>query len=129
MRDTSYAANTATAAWLPGAADSVTLLGAANTRMAWVHRADEPVTVQEDTGGTAPAAEETPCPGGPHTGTGPRDHARADPGGDARPHRGPDADPRRNANPCPDSSPYGSPDSGSDASTHPGARPDGGLAG
>ena len=37
MRDTSYAANTATAAWLPGAADSVTLLGAANTRMAWVH--------------------------------------------------------------------------------------------
>ena len=56
MRDTSYAANTATAAWLPGAADSVTLLGAANTRMAWVHRADEPVTVQEDTGGAAPAA-------------------------------------------------------------------------
>ena len=62
MRDTSYAANTATAAWLPGAADSVTLLGAANTRMAWVHRADEPVTVQEDTGGAAPAAEETPVP-------------------------------------------------------------------
>ena len=65
MRDTSYAANTATAAWLPGAADSVTLLGAANTRMAWVHRADEPVTVQEDTGGTAPAAEETPVPADP----------------------------------------------------------------
>ena len=58
MRDTSYAANTATAAWLPGAADSVTLLGAANTRMAWVHRADEPVTVQEDTDGAAPTAEE-----------------------------------------------------------------------
>lgn len=65
MRDTSYAANTATAAWLPGAADSVTLLGAANTRMAWVHRADEPVTVQEDTGGTTPTAEETPVPADP----------------------------------------------------------------
>ncbi len=65
VRDTSYAANTATAAWLPGAADSVTLLGAANTRMAWVHRADEPVTVQEDTDGAAPAAEGDPCPGGP----------------------------------------------------------------
>lgn len=65
MRDTSYAANTATAAWLPGAADSVTLLGAANTRMAWVHRADEPVTVQEETGATAPAAEETPVPADP----------------------------------------------------------------
>lgn len=65
MRDTSYAANTATAAWLPGAADSVTLLGAANTRMAWVHRADEPVTVQEDTDGAAPTAEETPVPADP----------------------------------------------------------------
>ena len=65
MRDTSYAATTATAAWLPGAADSVTLLGAANTRMAWVHRADEPVTVQEDTDGAAPAAEETPVPADP----------------------------------------------------------------
>lgn len=129
MRDTSYAANTATAAWLPGAADSVTLLGAANTRMAWVHRADEPVTVQEDTGGAAPAAEETPVPADPTPGTDPREHARADPGGDACPHRGPDGDTRRNANACPDSSPYGSPDSGSDASTHPGARPDGGLAG
>ena len=65
VRDTSYAANTATAAWLPGAADSVTLLGAASTRMAWVHRADEPVTVQEDTDGAAPAAEETPVPADP----------------------------------------------------------------
>lgn len=65
MRDTNYAANTPTAAWLPGAADSVTLLGAANTRMAWVHRADEPVTVQEDTDGAAPAAEETPVPADP----------------------------------------------------------------
>ena len=65
VRDTSYAANTATAAWLPGAADSVTLLGAANTRMAWVHRADEPVTVQENTDGAAPAAEETPVPADP----------------------------------------------------------------
>lgn len=65
VRDTSYAANTATAAWLPGAADSVTLLGAANTRMAWVHRADEPVTVQDDTDGAAPAAEETPVPADP----------------------------------------------------------------
>ena len=65
VRDTSYAANTPTAAWLPGAADSVTLLGAANTRMAWVHRADEPMTVQEDTDGAAPAAEETPVPADP----------------------------------------------------------------
>ena len=65
MRDTNYAANTATAAWLPGAADSVTLLGAASTRMAWVHRADEPMTVQEDTDGAAPAAEETPVPADP----------------------------------------------------------------
>ena len=65
VRDTNYAANTATAAWLPGAADSVTLLGAASTRMAWVHRADEPVTVQEDTDGAAPAAEETPVPADP----------------------------------------------------------------
>ena len=65
VRDTSYAANTPTAAWLPGAADSVTLLGAASTRMAWVHRADEPVTVQEDTDGAAPAAEETPVPADP----------------------------------------------------------------
>ena len=65
VRDTSYAANTATAAWLPGAADSVTLLGAASTRMAWVHRADEPVTVQEDTAGAAPVAEETPVPADP----------------------------------------------------------------
>ena len=65
VRDTSYAANTATAAWLPGAADSVTLLGAASARMAWVHRADEPVTVQEDTNGAAPAAEETPVPADP----------------------------------------------------------------
>ena len=105
MRDTSYAANTATAAWLPGAADSVTLLGAASTRMAWVHRADEPVTVQEDTRRGRPGCRGDPCPGGPHAGTGPRDHARADPGGDARPHRSPDADPRRNANACPDSSP------------------------
>ena len=65
VRDTSYATNTPTAAWLPGAADSVTLLGAASTRMAWVHRADEPVTVQEDTDGAAPAAEETPVPADP----------------------------------------------------------------
>lgn len=65
MRDTSYAANTPTAAWLPGAADSVTLLGAASTRMAWVHRADEPMTVQEDTDGAASAAEETPVPADP----------------------------------------------------------------
>lgn len=65
VRDTSYAANTPTAAWLPGAADSVTLLGAASTRMAWVHRADEPMTVQEDTDGAAPAAEETPVPADP----------------------------------------------------------------
>ena len=34
-RDPNYAANTNTSAWLPGAADSIQLLGAVNTRMAW----------------------------------------------------------------------------------------------
>lgn len=61
MRDTSYAANTATAAWLPGAADSVTLLGAANTRMAWVHRADEETPVPADPT-PEPTPESTPEP-------------------------------------------------------------------
>lgn len=58
-RDTSYAANTNTAAWLPGAADSIQLLG--SSRMAWVHRTDEPVTVQEEES-TDPVAETTPEP-------------------------------------------------------------------
>ena len=41
-RDTSYAANSNTAAWAAGARDSITLLGAASQRMAWVHREDAP---------------------------------------------------------------------------------------
>ena len=80
-RDSSYAVNNATAAWLPGAADSITLLGAPEGRMAWVHRADEPAgtaavqegepteTPVESTAPTAepsaeptPAAEPTPTP-------------------------------------------------------------------
>ena len=68
-RDSSYAVNNATAAWLPGAADSITLLGAPEGRMAWVHRADEPAgtaAVQEGeptetpVESTAPTAEPTP---------------------------------------------------------------------
>ena len=74
-RDSSYAVNNATAAWLPGAADSITLLGAPEGRMAWVHRADEPAgtaavqegepteTPVESTAPTAePSAEPTPTP-------------------------------------------------------------------
>ena len=65
-RDPNYAANTGTAAWLPGAADSIHPL-AVNGRMAWAHRADEPA-VQEDADATAtPVAQEiasdaTPVP-------------------------------------------------------------------
>ena len=61
-RDTNYAVNTNTAVWLPGAADSIRLLGAATGRMAWVHRADEPAAAQEDTAEATPVAEETPAP-------------------------------------------------------------------
>ena len=137
MRDTSYAANTATAAWLPGAADSVTLLGAANTRMAWVHRADEPVTVQDGHRRGRPGCRGDPCPGGPPRRNRPPRSRPNRPRRRRPPPPRPRRRPRRNANACPDSSPYGSPDSspygspdsGSDASTHPGARPDGGLAG
>ncbi len=120
MRDTSYAANTATAAWLPGAADSVTLLGALPP-VASVHlAADEPVTVQED-GGAAPAAEETPVPADPHAGT-----AEITPSRPRRrrlPPRSPDAAPAETQTPAPTAAPtadpYGSPDSGSDASARP----------
>ncbi|MFR2650763.1 MAG: GH25 family lysozyme [Gemmiger sp.] len=119
-RDPNYAANTNTSAWLPGAADSIQLLGAANTRMAWAHRADEPA-VQEETGG-APGCRGDPVPADPTPEPAPE--STPEPTRRRRPpHRGPDGDTRRNANACPDRSPYGSPDSGSDASTHPGARP------
>ena len=59
-RDPNYAANTNTSAWLPGAADSIQLLGAANTRMAWAHRADEPAVQEGDE--AVSVAEETPAP-------------------------------------------------------------------
>ena len=63
-RDTSYAANSNTAAWAAGARDSITLLGAASQRMAWVHREDAPgeSTVLNESATTTPAAETTPEP-------------------------------------------------------------------
>ena len=63
-RDTSYAANSNTAAWAAGARDSITLLGAASQRMAWVHREDAPgeSTALNESATTTPAAETTPEP-------------------------------------------------------------------
>ena len=109
MRDTSYAANTATAAWLPGAADSVTLLGAANTRMAWVHRADEPVTVQEDTGGAAPAAEETPVPAGPTPEPAPEITPEPTPEATPAPTEAPTETPAETQTPAPTAAPTAAP--------------------
>lgn len=109
MRDTSYAANTATAAWLPGAADSVTLLGAANTRMAWVHRADEPVTVQEDTGGAAPAAEETPVPADPTPEPAPEITPEPTPEATPSPTEAPTQTPAETQTPAPTAAPTAAP--------------------
>lgn len=109
MRDTSYAANTATAAWLPGAADSVTLLGAANTRMAWVHRADEPVTVQEDTGGAAPAAEETPVPADPTPEPAPEITPEPTPEATPAPTEAPTQTPAETQTPAPTAAPTAAP--------------------
>lgn len=109
MRDTSYAANTATAAWLPGAADSVTLLGAANTRMAWVHRADEPVTVQEDTGGSAPAAEETPAPADPTPEPAPEITPEPTPEATPAPTEAPTETPAETQTPAPTAAPTAAP--------------------
>ena len=109
MRDTSYAANTATAAWLPGAADSVTLLGAANTRMAWVHRADEPVTVQEDTGGSAPAAVETPAPADPTPEPAPEITPEPTPGATPSPTEAPPETPAETQTPAPTAAPTEAP--------------------
>ena len=63
-RDTSYAANRNTAAWAAGARDSITLLGAASQRMAWVHREDAPgeSTALNEGAAATPAAETTPEP-------------------------------------------------------------------
>ena len=109
MRDTSYAANTATAAWLPGAADSVTLLGAANTRMAWVHRADEPVTVQEDTGSSAPAAEETPVPADPTPEPTPESTPEPTPEATPAPTEAPTETPAETQTPAPTAAPTEAP--------------------
>ena len=109
MRDTSYAANTATAAWLPGAADSVTLLGAANTRMAWVHRADEPMTVQEDTGGAAPAAEETPAPADPTPEPTPESTPEPTPEATPAPTEAPTETPAETQTPAPTAAPTEAP--------------------
>ena len=109
MRDTSYTANTPTAAWLPGAADSVTLLGAANTRMAWVHRADEPVTVQEDTGGAAPAAEETPVPADPTPEPTPESTPEPTPEATPAPTEAPTEAPAETETPAPTEAPTAAP--------------------
>ena len=109
VRDTSYAANTATAAWLPGAADSVTLLGAANTRMAWVHRADEPVTVQEDTDGAAPAAEETPVPEDPTPEPTPESTPEPTPEATPAPTAAPTETPAETETPAPTEAPTAAP--------------------
>ena len=109
VRDTSYAANTATAAWLPGAADSVTLLGAANTRMAWVHRADEPVTVQEDTDGAAPAAEETPVPADPTPEPTPESTPEPTPEATPAPTAAPTETPAETQTPAPTEAPTAAP--------------------
>ena len=109
VRDTSYAANTATAAWLPGAADSVTLLGAANTRMAWVHRADEPMTVQEDTDGAAPAAEETPVPADPTPEPTPESTPEPTPEATPAPTAAPTETPAETETPAPTEAPTAAP--------------------
>ena len=109
VRDTNYAANTATAAWLPGAADSVTLLGAANTRMAWVHRADEPVTVQEDTVGAAPAAEETPVPADPTPEPTPESTPEPTPEATPAPTAAPTEAPAETETPAPTAAPTAAP--------------------
>lgn len=109
MRDTNYAANTATAAWLPGAADSVTLLGAASTRMAWVHRADEPMTVQEDTDGAAPAAEETPVPADPTPEPTPESTPEPTPEATPAPTEAPTETPAETETPAPTAAPTAAP--------------------
>ena len=109
VRDTNYAANTATAAWLPGAADSVTLLGAASTRMAWVHRADEPVTVQEDTDGAAPAAEETPVPADPTPEPTPESTPEPTPEATPAPTAAPTETPAETETPAPTEAPTAAP--------------------
>ena len=109
VRDTSYAANTATAAWLPGAADSVALLGAASTRMAWVHRADEPVTVQEDTDGAAPAAEETPVPADPTPEPTPESTPEPTPEATPAPTEAPTETPAETETPAPTEAPTAAP--------------------
>ena len=109
VRDTSYAANTATAAWLPGAADSVTLLGAASTRMAWVHRADEPVTVQDDTDGAAPAAEETPVPADPTPEPTPESTPEPTPEATPAPTAAPTETPAETETPAPTEAPTAAP--------------------
>ena len=109
VRDTNYAANTATAAWLPGAADSVTLLGAASTRMAWVHRADEPVTVQEDTDGAAPSAEETPVPADPTPEPTPESTPEPTPEATPAPTEAPTETPAETETPAPTEAPTAAP--------------------
>ena len=101
-RDPDYAANANTSAWLPGAADSITLLGAANTRMAWAHRTDEPVTVQDDTGEAAPVAEETPVPADPTPEPAPEVTPEPSPAETPAPTEAPTEAPAETETPAPD---------------------------
>ncbi len=109
-RDSGYAVNSATAAWLPGAADSITLLGASENRMAWVHRADEPVTVQEGEAEPTQVAEETPTPTPEETAT-PEPTAEPTPEVTATPEPTPEATatPEPTAEPTPTPAPTEAP--------------------
>lgn len=122
MRDTSYAANTATAAWLPGAADSVTLLGAANTRMAWVHRADEPSsseTMQSETDeGQATDSTDSSNEQSPASSPTPTEPTEVQPStAPESPSPEPDSQPTESASPTPSEEP--SPEPSSEPTTAP----------
>lgn len=122
VRDTSYAANTATAAWLPGAADSVTLLGAANTRMAWVHRADEPSsseTMQSETDeGQATDSTDSSNEQSPASSPTPTEPTEVQPStAPESPSPEPDSQPTESASPTPSEEP--SPEPSSEPTTAP----------
>lgn len=103
-RDTNYAVNSNTSAWMAGARDSVTLLGAANSRMAWVHREDAPSepTVQEGEAEATPVAETTPEPTAEAT---PEPTAQATPEPTAEPTTTPEPTQEPTATPAPTEAP------------------------
>lgn len=113
-RDSSYAVNNATAAWLPGAADSITLLGASEGRMAWVHRADEPAgtaAVQEGEPTETPVESTTPTaePSAEPTTPTPSPEATATPEPSAEPTPEVTATPAPTAEPAPTTEPTAAP--------------------